>query len=382
MTTKPMTIKMVDTVGQYHRIKTEIDQAIAEVLETGAYINGPSVARFRDHLASYLGAKHVIPCANGTDALQIAFMALGLKPGDEVITTPFTFIATAEAAALLGLVPVFVDVDPGIFNLDAGKIEAAISSKTKCIVPVHLFGQPADMEAIMKIAKAKNLFVVEDNAQSIGSDYTFSDGSQMKTGLIGDIGTTSFYPSKNLGAYGDAGALFTNDSVLAEKLKSICNHGAAKKYYHDRIGVNSRLDSLQAAILNVKLAHLDEFNAARIQVANWYDKLLGEIEGIEIPRRVTYATHVFHQYALRIKEGVAKRDQIKSHLETCGIPTMIYYPVPLHLQKALEPYGFRKGDLPVSEKLCTEVLALPIHTEMDSAQCEYICAILIECLKN
>lgn len=375
-----MDIKMVDTVGQYHRIKSEVDRAIQEVLETGAYINGPSVGRFRDHLAAYLNVKHVIPCANGTDALQIALMALDLKPGDEVITSPFTFIATAEAAALLGFTPVFVDVEPGTFNIDATRIEQAITPRTRCIIPVHLFGQPADMESIMDISSRHNLFMIEDNAQAIGADYYFSDGRKQKVGTIGHIGCTSFYPSKNLGAYGDAGAIFSNDSLLAEKLKSICNHGAAKKYYHDRIGVNSRLDSIQAAILDVKLSHLESFNEARNQVAALYDELLEGCEGIIRPVRTTKGNHVFHQYTLRITAGQSKRDTLREKLSQKGIPTMVYYPVPLHLQQACREYGFKAGDFPVTELLTGEVISLPIHTEMDRAQCEYIIESVIECL--
>lgn len=377
-----MTIKMVDTVGQYHQIKEEVDRAIQEVLETGAYINGPAVGRFRDHLASYLGVKHVIPCANGTDALQIALMALELKPGDEVITSPFTFFATAEVAALLGLVPVFVDVLPGTFNLDASKLEAAITPRTRCIIPVHLFGQPADMETVMNVAAKHHLFVVEDNAQAIGSETFFSDGRRVKTGTVGHIGCTSFYPSKNLGAYGDAGAIFTNDSALADKLLSICNHGAARKYYHDRIGVNSRLDSIQAAVLNVKLNHLDTYNMARQLAAATYDELLGSLPGIEIPVRTALGTHVFHQYTLRIREGRAKRDAVKARLEAVGIPTMIYYPVPLHLQDAYRSYGFQQGDFPVTEQLCGEVLSLPIHSELDRAQIETIAGALAEAMNS
>lgn len=374
-----MDIKMVDTVGQYRRIQDEIDAAIREVLETGAYINGPVVKRFTANFASYLGAKHVIPCANGTDALQIALMALDLKPGDEVITTPFTFFATAEVIALLGLVPVFVDIEPHTFNIDASKIEAAITSMTRCIIPVHLFGLVSDMDPIMEIARRHNLHVVEDNAQAIGSTYTFRDGRKAQAGLIGDIGSTSFYPSKNLGAYGDAGALYTNDPKLADAMQVICNHGSHKKYYHERIGVNSRLDSIQAAVLDVKLRHLDAFTAARQQVAVWYDELLGGVSGLAVPGRPDYSTHVFHQYTLRIEGGRAKRDQLQAMLAERKIPTMVYYPVPLHVQQAAAPYGYMAGDFPVSESCSEQVISLPMHTEMDRAQVEYITQQVIAC---
>jgi UDP-2-acetamido-2-deoxy-ribo-hexuluronate aminotransferase len=379
MMTKTMHIKMVDTIGQYRHIQAEVDAAIHEVLETGAYINGPSVKRFTENFAAYLGAKSVIPCANGTDALQIALMALDLQPGDEVITSPFTFFATAEVIALLGLVPVFVDIDAATFNLDASKLEAAITPKTRCIIPVHLFGLCSDMAPIMEIATRRGVWVVEDNAQAIGSDYTFADGSTVKAGLIGHIGCTSFYPSKNLGAYGDAGAIFTNDVALGEKLLMICNHGSRKKYYHERIGVNSRLDSIQAAVLDVKLKHLNAYNAARQAAAGWYDELLGGVAGLALPGRSTYSTHVFHQYTLRIAAGREKRDRMQALLAERGVPSMVYYPVPLHVQEAYAPYGFKKGDFPISERCSEEVISLPMHSELDRTQVAYIVEQFLAC---
>lgn len=382
MTTTTMDIKMVDTVGQYRHIQAEVDAAIHEVLETGAYINGPATKRFTANFAQYLGAKSVIPCANGTDALQIALMALDLKPGDEVITSPFTFFATAEVIALLGLVPVFVDIDATTFNMDPSKLEAAITPKTRCIIPVHLFGLTCDMEPIMELASRHQLWVVEDNAQAIGSEYTFSNGSKQKAGLIGHIGSTSFYPSKNLGAYGDAGALYTNDAALADKLLVICNHGSHKKYYHERIGVNSRLDSIQAAVLDVKLRHLDGYNAARQQAAAWYDELLGKVEGISIPQRPAYSTHVFHQYTLRVHAGREKRDRLQAQMAEYKIPSMVYYPVPLHVQEAYAPYGFSQGDFPVAERCSEQVISLPMHSELDRAQVEYIVQHFLACYQQ
>jgi UDP-2-acetamido-2-deoxy-ribo-hexuluronate aminotransferase len=379
MTTTTMEIKMVDTITQYRHIQKEVDAAIHEVLESGAYINGPAVKRFTQNFAAYLGAKQVIPCANGTDALQIALMALDLKPGDEVITSPFTFFATAEVIALLGLIPVFVDVDPDTFNMDPAKLEAAITSDTKCIIPVHLFGLVSDMEAIMEVANRHGLWVIEDNAQAIGAKYTFKDGHQEVAGLIGHIGCTSFYPSKNLGAYGDAGAIFTNDAEMGEKLLMICNHGSRVRYYHERIGVNSRLDSIQAAVLDVKLRHLDAYTATRQQVASWYDELLGNVEGIAVPGRAANADHVFHQYTLRILAGREKRDQMQKLLADRKIPSMVYYPVPLHVQEAYAPYGFQEGDFPVSESLSEEVISLPMHSELDRAQVEYIVQHFLDC---
>lgn len=373
-----MTIRMVDTLTQYEHIREEVDAAIADVLKTGAYINGPWVNNFRQHLAEYLGAKHVIACANGTDALQIALMALELQPGDEVITAPFTFFATAEVVALLGLKPVFVDVDPFTFNIDVAKIEAAITPRTKVIMPVHLFGLPAEMGPIMEIAEKHGIFVVEDNAQALGSTYTFSSGLTQKAGTIGHIGCTSFYPSKNLGAYGDGGAIFTNDDVLGERLNTICNHGSKVRYYHERIGVNSRLDSMQAAVLDIKLRHLDKYNASRSIAADLYDEHFSGIEGLQIPARSAHAKHVFHQYTLRILAGREKRDAMQKMLNERGVPSMIYYPVSLHQQEAYAEFGYKDGDFPISEGLTAEVLSLPMHSELTPDQVEYIAKAVVD----
>ncbi|MEM7367338.1 MAG: DegT/DnrJ/EryC1/StrS family aminotransferase [Bacteroidota bacterium] len=375
-----MNIRMVDTISQYQKIANQIDSAVQEVVRSGAYINGPAVKQFKKNLATYLDVPHVIPCANGTDALQIALMALGLEPGDEVITPTFTYVATVEVIALLRLKPVFVEVDPLTFNMDVSKIEAAISPQTKAILPVHLYGQAADMEAIMEVANRHNLPVVEDTAQAIGADYTFSDGRVVKAGTIGAIGTTSFYPSKNLGAYGDGGAIFSRDEELAEKLWIICNHGAKIKYYHDSIGVNSRLDSLQAAILDIKLQHLNTYTEARRTAARTYDSLLADVDGLVLPQWNDNGSHVFHQYTVKVKEGRKKRDQIKELMSQKGIPTMIYYPVPIHLQGAYTQYGYKEGDFPISEQLTEEVLSLPMHSELDRAQQEYIVDHLIDTL--
>lgn len=370
-------IQMVDLVGQYQRIKPEVDAALQRVIDSTAFINGPEVKEFEKELAAYLGVKHVIGCANGTDALQIAMMALDLKPGDEVITASFTFVATVEVVALLGIVPVFADVLPGTFNLDPEDIKRKITPKTKAIVPVHLFGQTADMEAIMAIAKEHGLAVIEDNCQAVGSDYTFSDGSRKKSGTIGHVGTTSFFPSKNLGCYGDGGALFTNDDDLAKKLRRVCNHGSEVRYYHEVVGVNSRLDSLQAAILRIKLRRLDEYGAARNAAAAFYDRELGGIPALRIPERSKASTHVFHQYTLRVlpAEGMVKdgrRDGLKQHLEAHGVPAMIYYPVSCHLQNAYKSVRCPEGSLPVTEQLTREVLSLPMSTELDHEQLTHI----------
>jgi UDP-2-acetamido-2-deoxy-ribo-hexuluronate aminotransferase len=369
-------INMVDLRGQYEKIKTEIDAALHEVIDSVAFINGPAVKDFQNALENYLGVKHVIPCANGTDALQVSMMALGLKPGDEVITASFTFIATAEVIALLRLTPVFADVDPDTFNIIPEDIERRITPRTKAIVPVHLFGQSADMEKIMQIAEKHNLFVIEDNCQAIGADFIFSKGTVQKAGTIGTIGTTSFFPSKNLGCYGDGGAIFTNDDELAKKLRSVVNHGMTVRYYHDDIGVNSRLDSLQAAVLNVKLKHLDDYAAARQKSANYYDNAFGGNKHLQIPVRADFTTHVFHQYTLKLFD--VDRAGLQEHLMSKGIPAMIYYPVPIHLQKAFEPYGFKEGDLPVTEDLCSRVISLPMHTELDEEQLEYITTSVME----
>ena len=363
------TIKMVDLYGQYSRINLEINDAIQNVIDSTAFIQGPAVSEFSKNLSSYLGGVNVITCANGTDALQIAMMALDLKPGDEVILPVHTYVATAEVIGLLNLTPVFVDVDQRTFNLDANQIESKITPKTKVIVPVHLYGQCADMEAIVEIASRYNLFIIEDVAQALGAKYTFSNGQQKRAGTIGTIGTTSFFPSKNLGCFGDGGAIFTNDKLLAERIKMIANHGQKVKYHHDVIGINSRLDTVQAAVLNVKLRYLDEYEQKRNEVAMFYDKHLNDISGVEIPFRSPNSTHVFHQYTIQ----ATKRDELKVYLEKKGIPTMIYYPVPLHLQKAYVRTGFGEGSFPVTEQLSKSVISLPIHTEMKTDELEFIC---------
>ncbi len=363
-------IQMVDLVSQYEKIKPAIDSAIMDVLQSAQFINGAEVAGFQKELELYLGVKHVIPCANGTDALQISMMALGLKPGDEVITPSFTYIATTEVIALLGLKPVFVEVNQETFCMDASKLEAAITSKTKAIVPVHLYGQAADMNAIMAIAKKHKLFVIEDNAQAIGSDYHLLDGSLVKTGTIGDIGCTSFFPSKNLGCYGDGGAICTNDDLLAEKLRMIANHGQSKRYYHDVVGCNSRLDTIQAAVLRIKLRQLDNYIDSRREVADFYDAFFGAREGIKIPFRADDSKHVFHQYTLTL-EG-HNRDGLNEFLASKDIPSMIYYPVPAHRQKMFEEFGSASTDLPITDWLTHRVISLPIHTEMDLEQLEFI----------
>ncbi len=353
---------MVDLKGQYEKIKTEVDAAIQEVIDTTAFINGPQVGSFQKSLEAYLGVNHVIPCANGTDSLQIAMMALDLQPGDEVIVPAFTYVATAEVIALLHLKPVMVDVDEDFFNIDVEALEKAITPKTKAIVPVHLFGQAADMESIMEIVQRHNLYIIEDNAQAIGADYYFKDGSSKKLGTIGHIGSTSFFPSKNLGCYGDGGALMTNDESLAKKMKMIANHGQSVKYVHDSIGCNSRLDTMQAAILNVKLKHLDTYRDNRNKVADAYDVAFANIDGLITPARTKQSNHVFHQYTMKIKNG--KRDELKKFLESKGVPSMIYYPIPLYKQKAFSHYSPDGFTLPLTEQHCEEVLSLPIHTEM------------------
>ena len=363
-------IQMVDTKTQYLAIKEEVDAAIHEVLDSAAYINGKAVKDFAQHLATYLDVQHVIPCANGTDALQIAMMALGLQPGDEVITPSFTYIATTEVVALLNLKPVFVDVDPVTYCMDIESLKKAITTKTKAIVPVHLYGQAAPMEEILAIAKTHNIYVIEDNAQAIGCDYTFSDGTKKKTGTMGHIGATSFYPSKNLGAFGDGGALFTNDAVLANKMSMIANHGQSERYYHDVVGCNSRLDSIQAAILNIKLKHLNKYNAARQEVAAYYSKGFAAIEQIITPATASYTTHVFHQYTMQLKN--VDREKFIAHLSAKDIPCMIYYPVPGHLQKMFGEQNKTTWDLPVTDSLTPCVCSLPIHTEMDQEQLAYV----------
>lgn len=370
-----MNIQMVDLKTQYHRIKEEIDREVLGVIESSQFIGGPKVNAFRENLEKYLGVKHVTPCANGTDALQIAMMALGLKPGDEVIVPAFTYVATAEVIGLLGLTPVMTDVDPDTFNIRADHIEAAITPRTKAIVPVHLFGQSADMEPIMAIAKKHNLFVIEDNAQAIGGQYFPPSwgGKSGATGTFGHYGCTSFFPSKNLGCYGDGGAMMTNDDELAAAARMIANHGQSRLYYHDKIGVNSRLDAIQAAILDVKLKHLDEYCDARRRAADYYDRAFADVPQLKTPARHPNSTHVFHQYTLQIKTPNPRetREALKAYLAEQGIPSMIYYPVPLYEQVAFKGY-WKGGKLPVTEQLCASVISLPIHTELTEAVLEKI----------
>jgi len=365
-------ITMVDLHGQYLKIKPEIDAAIQRVLDSAVFVKGPEVKEFERELAEYLGVKHVIACANGTDALQICLMALGMKPGDEVITPDFTFISTVEVSALLGFRPVIADVEPGTFNIDANRLSKAITPRTKAIIPVHLFGQCSNMEEILEIAEAHDIAVIEDVAQALSADYIFSNGRRVKAGTMGRMACTSFFPSKNLGCFGDGGAIMTNDSELAGTIAAITHHGMRKRYYYDLTGVNSRLDNIQAAILRVKLKHLDEYTAAREKAAGWYDNALSDTPGIILPERSWFTTHVFHQYTIQLN-GI-DREALMKHLEMKGIPSMIYYPLPCHLQKAFEWLGHRKGDFPVSEKLCNSVLSLPMHTELDEKQLERITA--------
>ncbi len=361
---------MVDLRSQYERFKADIDSAIAGVISSTAFIKGPDVPLFEEELQRYLGVRNVIACANGTDALQIAMMALGLKPGDEVITTNFTFIATVEVIDLLGLKPVLVDPDPDTFNISVRALEKAITPRTRAIVPVHLFGQCADMEPIMEIAGRHGLHVIEDVAQATGAEYRFSDGTVKKAGTMGIIGCTSFFPSKNLGCYGDGGALFTDNNELATLIRSITNHGMKIRYYHDTIGVNSRLDTIQAAVLRVKLRHLDAFNEARQSAAAHYDRELSDVRGINVPVRAANSTHIFHQYTLRVEGG--ERNRLRECLENEGIPSMIYYPVALHMQKAYAHLGYLADDFPVTSRLTGEVLSLPMHTELSEEQLAYI----------
>jgi UDP-2-acetamido-2-deoxy-ribo-hexuluronate aminotransferase len=369
-------IQMVDLKTQYQKIKPEIDAAVIGVLESTAFINGKPVQDFAQHLSAYLGATHVIPCANGTDALQIAMMALDLQPGDEVITPSFTYIATTEVVALLRLTPVFVEVDARTFCMDAAALRKAITPKTKAIVPVHLYGQPANMEEIMQIANEHNLYVIEDNAQAIGADYYFKDGSSKKTGTIGHVGTTSFFPSKNLGGYGDGGAICTNDDVLAAKMKMVANHGQSKRYYHDVVGCNSRLDTIQAAILNIKLRELDNYIAARRKAADYYDAAFANHPKITPPYRSENSKHVFHQYTLTL-EGV-NRDGLNEYLAMKNIPSMIYYPVPGHRQQMFASFNLAATQLSVTDWLTERVISLPIHTELDEEQLQYITAAVLE----
>lgn len=378
-------IQMVDTKTQYHNIKQEVDNAVLQVMESSAFINGRPVHDFSANLSEYLEVKHTIPCANGTDALQIAMMALGLQPGDEVITPSFTYIATTEVIALLRLTPVFVEVDAKTFCMDPTALEKAITPKTKAIVPVHLYGQAAPMEEIMTIAKKHGLFVIEDNAQAIGCDYTFSDGIKKKTGSIGHIGATSFYPSKNLGAFGDGGAIFTNDDSLADKMKMIANHGQSKRYYHDVVGCNSRLDTIQAAILDIKLKHLDEYIVARQRAAGFYDKAFAGHKHLVTPYRAAWSRHVFHQYTLII-DGVddpaSYREGLNRFLAENKVPSMIYYPVPGHRQQMFEQFNVASQPMPVTDWLTQRVISLPIHTELDVEQLEFITAKVKEYAEN
>ena len=371
-------IQMVDLQAQYQHIKETVDNSIQQVLDSSTYINGPLVHDFQKDLEKYLDVKHVIPCANGTDALQIAMMGLGLQAGDEVITADFTFAATVEVIGLLNLTPVLVDVEPDTFNIDINALKKAITPKTKAIVPVHLFGQCANMEAVLNIAKEHNLFVIEDNAQAIGANYTFSNGTVKKAGTMGHVGTTSFFPSKNLGCYGDGGAIFTNDDALAHTLRGMVNHGMYKRYYHDVVGVNSRLDSIQAAVLKAKLPLLDQYCDARRAAAAYYSNALANHPSVITPTISEFTTHVFHQYTLRITNG--KRNELHQHLLDKNIPNAIYYPVPLHAQKAYQDERYNENDFKVTNQLIDEVISLPMHTELDTEQLEYITKTIIDFL--
>ena len=369
---------MVDLKGQYLKIKTAVDKGIQDVLDQTAFINGPAVKEFQSDLEQYLQVKHVIPCANGTDALQIAMMALGLQPGDEVITASFTYVATAEVIGLLGLVPVLVDVDPDTYNIDVKAIEANITSKTKAIVPVHLFGQCSDMESILKLAEKHKLFVIEDVAQAIGADYSFSDGRRVKAGTMGTVGCTSFFPSKNLGCYGDGGAMYTDNDELAAALRMVAHHGQSVQYKHDVIGVNSRLDTIQAAVLKVKLQFLDDYAVARNRAADFYDAAFANHPNLKIPVREKKSTHVFHQYTLQLKG--ADRQKLRDGLAEKGIASMIYYPIPLHFQKAFASERYPVGAFPITERLCESVFSLPMHTELDEETLRYIADAVLELL--
>lgn len=382
-------LQMVDLQGQYKSIKDQINSSLQEVMETSAFINGPEVQKFQKELEEYLGVKHVIPCANGTDALQIAMMGLGLQPGDEVITADFTFAATVEVIALLQLTPVLVDVYPNTFNINTDAIRKAITPKTKAIVPVHLFGQCANMDEILAIAEEFNLYIIEDNAQAIGANYTFKNGTKKKAGTIGHVGATSFFPSKNLGCFGDGGAIFTNDDDLAHTLRGVVNHGMYERYYHDVVGVNSRLDSIQAAVLRVKLPKLNDYNKARQEAARKYNKAFQNCEHIEIPQVETNQNcdkdlgicstcdcHVFHQYTLKITNG--KRDALGKYLAELQIPHGIYYPIPLHSQKAYKDSRYNEADFPVTNQLVKEVISLPMHTELDDEQIAFISKTIID----
>ena len=372
-------IQMVDLQSQYQRIKPEIDAAWQNIMESCAFINGPAVKQFQSDLEQYLHVKHVIPCGNGTEAIQVALMALDLQPGDEVITTTFTFIATAEVIALLRLTPVLVDVNPDTYNIDIQAVEKAITAKTKAVVPVHVFGQCADMEPLLQLAEKHHLHVVEDACQAIGAQYTFADGATKMAGTMGIMGCTSFFPSKNLGCYGDGGAIFTNDDAMAAKLRGIVNHGMFVRYYHDMVGVNSRLDSLQAAVLDVKLKYLNQYIQSRQKAAAYYDEAFGENPHLIIPAKGKNTTHVFHQYTMRLQQ--TDRQKLVEYMAQQQIPVMIYYPVPLHMQKAYRDERYRQGDFPVSEQLCNEVISLPMHTELDEEQLQYISSHLLRAVQ-
>ena len=361
---------MVDLHGQYLKIKNEADRAIQGVIDSSAFIRGEDVRQFQDELSNYMGVKHCIACGNGTDALQVSLMALALQPGDEIITTPFTFIATVEVISLLGLKPVFVDVLPDTFNLDPELLDQALSDRTRAIIPVHLFGQCADMKSIMEFAGTNSLYVIEDNAQALGADFLTDEGKAQKAGTLGHLGTTSFFPSKNLGAFGDGGAIFTNDESFGLRAASLVNHGMERRYHYDQVGVNSRLDTLQAAILRVKLRHLEDYHRRRQEAAAWYDTTLSDLPGVNVPYRSSFSTHIFHQYTLQVPSS--DRDALRQWLQEKEIPSMVYYPGPLHLQKAYRDLGYKEGDLPVSEDLCSRVLSLPMHTELEKDQLEYI----------
>ncbi|MCR4964101.1 MAG: DegT/DnrJ/EryC1/StrS family aminotransferase [Bacteroidales bacterium] len=363
-------IRMVDLYGQYRKIKTEVDSAMQSVVDKASFINGGVVSEFADALAEYTSSNFVIPSANGTESLQLALMSLQLSPGDEVITVPFTFVSTVEVIALLGLKPVFVDVSPDTFNMDVTKVEAAITDRTKVILPVHLYGQCVDMESLLRIARRHNLFVVEDACQSLGARITFADGSVHQAGTMGDVGCTSFFPSKNLGCFGDGGAVFTNNETLAARIRSMANHGMSEKYYYEHVGINSRLDSLQAAVLIAKLPHLDEYIRSRQAAARFYDERLSDCDGIHIPAKTTFSTHTYHQYTLRVDPKL--RDELRAKLAEKEIPTMVYYPCPLHLQAAYQNLQYKKGDFPFAEFLSKSVLSLPMHTELTDEQLQYI----------
>lgn len=365
-----MNIQMVDLQGQYQKIKPEIDKAIQEVLDSSAYLFGAPVAHFADALGQYLDC-YVVPCANGTDALQIALMSLNLQLGDEIIVPSHTYVSTVEVIALLGLTPVYVDVDESTFTMNPNAVKAVMSEKTKAIIPVHLYGQCANMEAIMELTRNTEIAVIEDTAQALGADYIFSDGTQKKAGTIGKIGTTSFFPSKNLGCYGDGGAIMTRDSQLAEQIKMLADHGQKIKFEHELVGVNSRLDNIQAAVMTVKLPHLEEYIQSRQQAAQFYDRHLSEVEQIDVPERASYSSHSFHQYTIRVKEN--QRNELQNFLGSQGIPTCIYYPKPVHLQKAYLHFGKNRENLPITEKLMHSILSLPMHTELTTGELEYIC---------